>query len=144
MRKTRTAGYAIHGHIFHSIRQEGGNVLKQPTKYGIIGFIAGILNGIFGAGGGLLVVPMLESQKLPAKKAHATSIAIILPLSLISAAMYLLSGTGLDWSQLGAVLPVGAVGATAGAFLLMRLNNRFLKKLFAVVMIVSAVRLLLR
>lgn len=118
--------------------------MKKNAKYGILGFIAGVLNGIFGAGGGLLVVPMLESQEIEPKKAHATSIAIILPLSVISAAMYLAHGVGVDWPQLGVVTPLGLVGAAAGSFLLMKLQNKLLKKLFGVVMIVSAVRLLLR
>jgi len=106
--------------------------------------VAGVLNGIFGAGGGLLVVPMLEAQSLPEKVSHATSIAVILPLSLISAAAYLLKGISADWHALGAAVPLGLLGAAAGAFLLKKLPNRLLKKLFGLVMILSAVRLLLR
>ena len=119
--------------------------MKQPKsqkiKYGILGFIAGILNGIFGAGGGLLVVPMLQSQDIEPKKAHATSIAIILPLSLISAGMYLFSGVSMDWGQLGIVVPLGLVGAVLGSLLLAKMQNKLLKKLFGIIMIVSAVRI---
>lgn len=122
----------------------GAETTKKNRKYGVLGFIAGVLNGIFGAGGGLLVVPMLESQELEPKKAHATSIAIILPLSVVSAVMYLAGGVAVDWGELGIVLPLGLVGAAAGSFLLMKLQNKLLKKLFGVVMIVSAVRILLR
>ncbi len=118
--------------------------MKKTVKYGIFGFIAGILNGIFGAGGGLLVVPMLESQDLEPKKAHATSIAVILPLSLVSTAMYLLGGVSADWRQLLTVIPLGAAGAVGGSFLLMKLNNRVLKKIFGIIMILSAVRILIR
>lgn len=118
--------------------------LKQKIKFSLLGFIAGILNGIFGAGGGLLVVPMLEAQGIEPKKAHATSIAIILPLSIISAVMYFLNGVQMDLPTLWIVVPLGILGAVAGSFLLMKMKNKLLKKLFGVVMIVSAVRILLR
>lgn len=113
-------------------------------RFGGCGFVAGVLNGIFGAGGGLLVVPMLERQGLEPRSSHATSIAIILPLSLISGALYLFQGVGLELPKLGAVIPSGLIGAAIGAFLLARIRNRLLKKGFAVVMILSAIRLLFR
>lgn len=118
--------------------------MKRIFKFGLLGTIAGVLNGIFGAGGGLLVVPMLESQKLEPKKAHATSIAVIFPLSVVSTILYLCSGTAVEWGQLGILIPLGAVGALLGAFLLTKVQNKWLKKLFGVVMILSAVRILLR
>ena len=127
-----------------------GGLAMQPEakrnwlRYGLSGLIAGVLNGIFGAGGGLLVVPMLERQGLEPRKAHATSIAIILPLSLISGGLYLLQGVALDSSQLWTVIPAGLIGAAGGAFLLMKLKNRLLKRIFGVIMILSALRLLFR
>lgn len=117
---------------------------RNWLRYGLSGLIAGVLNGIFGAGGGLLVVPMLERQGLEPRKAHATSIAIILPLSLISGGLYLIQGVALDSSQLWTVIPAGLIGAAGGAFLLMKLKNRLLKRIFGVIMILSALRLLFR
>lgn len=118
--------------------------MKKPVKFGLLGIISGVLNGIFGAGGGLLVVPMLESQGLEPQKAHATSIAVILPLSVISAVLYLLRGVSADWQQLGLLIPLGAAGAGIGALLLAKLKNQWLKKLFGVVMLLSAVRIFFR
>lgn len=117
---------------------------KQAVRFRMLGFIAGILNGIFGAGGGLLVVPMLQSQNLEPKKAHATSIAIILPLSVISATMYLCRGVPFHWDPFWRTAPLGLLGAAAGSFLLAKLNNAWLKRLFGIVMIVSAVRIFFR
>lgn len=54
----------------------------------LTGAIAGLLNGLFGAGGGVAVVPLLEHAGIDTKKSHATSIAIIAPLSLISSLLY--------------------------------------------------------
>lgn len=118
--------------------------MKKKLKYGLLGSISGILNGLFGAGGGLLVVPMLESQELSPKQAHATSIAVIFPLSVISAALYFWQGIPVQWEQLEWLLPLGIVGAVAGSFILMKVKNAWLKKIFGVVMIISAIRLLFR
>lgn len=108
------------------------------------GFVAGVLNGFFGAGGGLLVVPMLQSRGLPPRQAHATSLAVILPLSALTAALYLLQGVPVSWSQLGLLLPLGLAGAAAGAFLLKRIPAGLLKRIFGLVMVAAAIRLLLR
>jgi iron complex transport system substrate-binding protein len=57
-----------------------------------IGFLVGVLNGFLGAGGGMLAVPLLKKQGLAQKQAHATAIAVIFPLTLVSAAVYVLGG----------------------------------------------------
>lgn len=116
----------------------------SKIKYWIIGFLAGILNGFFGSGGGLLVVPMLSASDLEQRKAHATSIAIILPLSLISIVIYLIKGIHTDLLQLGIFTAAGAAGAVIGSFLLMKIKNQWMKRIFGIVMIVSAIRLLLK
>ena len=56
-------------------------------KY-IAAVAAGCVNGLFGGGGGMLIVPLLSSFRLSAKKAHATAVAVVLPLCLISAVIY--------------------------------------------------------
>lgn len=114
---------------------------KEKFKYGVLGFVSGILNGLFGAGGGVVVVPMLEKFGIRAKKAHATSIAIILPASLISAVLYFMNGN-LDLMGAAAYLPTGLLGAGAGALLLKKITVRWLKLLFALVIIAGAVRIL--
>lgn len=116
----------------------------SKIKYWIIGFFAGILNGFFGSGGGLLVVPMLSASDLEQRKAHATSIAIILPLSLISAVIYLIKDVRTELLQLSIFAITGAIGAVIGSFLLMRINNRWMKRIFGIVMIISAIRLFLK
>ena len=51
----------------------------------ILGAVTGAVNGIFGSGGGVVAVPMLNGAGIEAKKSHATSLALTLPLSVISA-----------------------------------------------------------
>lgn len=87
---------------------------------------------------------MLEYLKLEPKKAHATSIAIILPLSVISGIGYLINGIKADAFTLEMTIPFGILGAALGACLLLKIKSKWLKKGFAIVMIVSAIRLLLR
>lgn len=60
--------------------------MKNKILPCIIGIITGIANGFLGSGGGTVVVPCLEKfMKTEPHKAHATAIAIILPLTVISA-----------------------------------------------------------
>lgn len=108
----------------------------------VIGIFSGFINGLLGSGGGTIVVPALEVlQKTETHKAHATAIAVILPLSVISAAVYFLKGS-LNWE---AILYVGlgsVPGSLLGAFLLKKLSSAFLNKLFGAVMVTAAVRMM--
>ena len=99
------------------------------------GVLVGLINGFFGGGGGMLCVPLLEKVlQEPTKKAHATAILIILPISIASAVMYLLSGY---FSLKGTLsVSVGVVaGGIAGALLLKRLPAFVVGILFALMMI---------
>ena len=66
---------------------------KNWIRYGICGAAAGLINGFFGAGGGMVLVPMLiRFGKLEDKKAFSSAISIILPLCLVSIAVYWIQG----------------------------------------------------
>ncbi len=108
------------------------------------GFIAGFLNGIFGTGGGILIVPMLQKSGLNAHKSHATAITIVLPLSIISTIMYLLKGVTVDFSLLIPTVSLGIIGAICGAILLNKINTILLNKIFAFIIIISGIRILFR
>ena len=116
---------------------------KRLNFYAILtGGIAGIINGVFGGGGGMIVVPMLVSLlKCEPKKAHATALLIILPLSLTSGLFYAAFGS-LD---LKVALPVTAgviLGGVAGAFLLSKLSSKWVVAIFSVVMAIAGVKML--
>ena len=83
-------------------------VLTKKCKRTAIGLVTGFANGLFGSGGGTIVVPAMERfLKVEEHKAHATAIAVILPLSLLSLGVYL-------WkADLGAVWRI-ALWASAG------------------------------
>ena len=70
---------------------------KQRTL--LIGFLAGVLAGLFGVGGGFLMVPLyLAWLKIDQKKAHATSLGAIVPIAISGAIGYASSGD-VNWKS---------------------------------------------
>ena len=113
------------------------------TRAAGTGAACGLLNGLFGAGGGMAAVPLLKAGGLPQKKAHAPSLAVILPLAAVSAAFYLLDGA-LSFREAVPYLPGGFLGACAGALLMKRIPSGVLRRVFGALLLVAGVRLLLR
>ncbi len=58
---------------------------KGKLYFYIVGAVTGLCNGLFGSGGGIAAVPMLQKGGVDVKNSHATSLALTLPLSVISA-----------------------------------------------------------
>ena len=117
----------------------------KMKKWGsaILGIISGVLNGLFGAGGGVAVVPMLEQMEIEPQKAHATSVAIILPLSAATAILYFMRGIQVDGSMLLWLIPSGIVGALIGAKLLKTIDQDLLRRIFGAIIVYSGIRHLL-
>ncbi|TAJ48103.1 MAG: sulfite exporter TauE/SafE family protein [Herbiconiux sp.] len=107
----------------------------------LIGLVAGFLSGLFGVGGGIVVVPALVSiLGFPQKLATGTSLLAIAPVTLVGALSYTVLGTT-DWAY-GLLLAAGAVaGGLVGSWLLTRLPSRAVALLFVVFLLVVAVRL---
>ena len=103
------------------------------------GALIGGINGFLGAGGGMLLVPLLQYVLgLGDKKSHATAVFVILPISLISGITYAIKGV-VDW---GVLLPVAIgtlVGGIIGTFLMKKLGNETISFIFWIVMIASGV-----
>jgi len=105
----------------------------------VCGALIGFINGFLGAGGGVLLVPFLSYiLKEETKVAHATAILIMLPISVISAIVYIVKGE----FNFMVTLPVfigSAVGGIAGALLLKKLNSWIIVLIFSLVLIGSGV-----
>jgi uncharacterized membrane protein YfcA len=110
------------------------------NKNFLTGAVSGLLNGLFGSGGGTVVVPMLESSGVEPRKSHATSVAIVFFLSLISTVMYGMRGD-LDFSAAFKYVPWGILGAFFGALMLKKINSVWLRRLFGAIILVSAIRM---
>lgn len=110
-------------------------------KYLAGGSAVGALNGLFGGGGGTVAVPLLERMGLGTQEAHATAIAVILPISLVSGLIYFFNGL----APLSVLIPV-SLGVAAGGFLGARLLGvlpvRAVDLLFGALMLAAGVRML--
>lgn len=120
------------------------NCMKKVKKLHIFlfGALVGIINGFFGGGGGMIVVPLLTKLfKLEQKKAQATALFIILPISLVSAIVYLCYNS-VNFKQ-GWPVIVGIVGGgVIGATLLNKLNNKVVRGIFIFMMALGGVGML--
>lgn len=129
--------HCAHNNIMEILTSKRKN---RPLLSAIFGVAVGAANGLFGGGGGMIAVPALTLTGVPSKKAHATAIAIILPLSLISGAVYLAKGA----ADPSVILPSCAgvvVGGVVGALLLKKINSRGLSLLFYALMIAAGLKL---
>jgi len=116
--------------------------LSRLVKSVIIGLITGTANGLFGSGGGTIAVPaMVLVLGADEHKAHATAISIILPLTVLSAVFYI-SNNFVDWNLAFKVVLGGIAGGFLGAKLLNVCPENILRKVFAVFMIIAAVRMI--
>jgi uncharacterized membrane protein YfcA len=116
------------------------DLIKKYAKM-LTGIFCGILNGLFGSGGGVVAVPMLRLFGLEPRKSHATSVAVIFFLSVMSVIAYSFKGS-LDWKSALSFVPWGIAGAVLGALLLKKVPNSLLRRIFGLVVLVSAVRIL--
>lgn len=115
--------------------------MKKDTKQAMIaGGAAGLVNGFFGGGGGMVLVPLLTRRcGLEQRQAFATSVAIILPLCVLSSVIYFLRG-GLDLTAAFPYLVGGLVGGFLGGRLFKRLNMDWLRRFFALLILYGGVK----
>jgi len=108
----------------------------------IAGILIGFANGFFGGGGGMICVPLLLLLGLNTKKAHATTLLVMLPVSIASSLIYITEGF-FDFDTVLFVLMGCVAGGAAGALLLKKLKVQIIQYLFAVLVIAAGVRVLL-
>lgn len=120
---------------------KGGNIIKATIAL-IGGAFAGVVNGFFGGGGGIVLVPILSGLfKLEQKKAQATAMSIALPLCVISGIIYTLRGAT-DWTLLLSVGGGVVLGGILGAVILKKLSNNALCFVFYALMIAAGIKML--
>ena len=112
----------------------------------VAGVASGYINGLFGTGGGILLVFVLtklmtDELGYSARDIFATVIAAILPMSIVSAVFYMRGG-GLSFGLAEPYLLPGMIGGILGGFLLEHINLKLLKKLFAFMVVYAGIRML--
>lgn len=109
----------------------------------IAGAVIGFINGFWGGGGGMICVPLLLNViKLPEKKAHATTLLIMLPLSFASLIIYFLK----DNLPIFDALKIGIgfiIGGVLGALLLKKISNIWLEIIFSIIIIAGGIKMLI-
>jgi uncharacterized membrane protein YfcA len=113
----------------------------------LIGVVAGFVSGLFGIGGGVVIVPaFVLILKLDQYRAAATSVATIVVTAAAALGTFVVTATGddqINWTAAIVVFSGSAVGAVVGARYLERIPEYVLTGVFALVMAIGAVRMIL-
>lgn len=106
-----------------------------------VGLAAGVLGGLFGVGGGLIIVPgLIGLAKMDRRLAHGTSLAATIPISVASLLTYLVNDH-VDWAVAGCIAVGAVTGAVLGTRLLRTIPKRPLTIVFIVTVLATSVRL---
>ena len=112
-----------------------------PARLG--GTLAGLANGLFGGGGGMVFVPILARWGgLSPRKLYPTCVAVTFPVCAVSAGVYFLQG-GLSLGEALPYLLGGGVGGFLGGKLYGRVSTTVLKWFFAVFLCYAGAKYLL-
>lgn len=114
--------------------------MNRVRKLGI-GLATGLINGLIGVGGTLLVPALIHLLGTDRRIAHGTSLAIILPTSLISIIIYGKSGA-LPYKVGFMIVIGGLLGGYLGAKLLRKISVIWLKRFFSILMIIAGLRMI--
>lgn len=120
-----------------------GNI--RPMQYliaAIIGLGSGVASGLFGIGGGIVMVPaMVYFLNANIKTAIGTSLIVIIPTAITGSLKHHQIGN-IDWRMAAALVPLAMAGGFLGAALTEALPAATLKKMFGGVMILAGAKLL--
>ncbi len=111
-----------------------------------IGLLAGILSGLVGVGGGIIMVPLFVFVLgLTQHNAQGLSLAVMLPpVTFFAVYNYHTAGTGgnIDWKIALIVALLFVIGGFLGSKLALQIDQRILKKIFGVFMLLVAIKLI--
>lgn len=117
--------------------------MKETWTARAAGGAAGLANGLFGGGGGMVFLPVMSRWgRLPQRKLYATCVGVIFPVCLVSAAVYLWQG-GVSLAAALPYLAGGLFGGWLGGKLYGKISTKFLKWLFAAFLFYAGVKYLL-
>jgi len=112
----------------------------------IIGLLAGILSGLVGIGGGIIMVPLfIFFLGLNQHNAQGLSLAVMLPpVTFLAVYNYHTAGDGgnIDWKVAILVSTLFIIGGFLGSKLALQIDQRMLKKIFGVFMLIVAIKLI--
>ena len=113
----------------------------------LAGFAAGVVNGLLGAGGGIITVFALRAiykEKMSKKNdVFAHALCVMLPLSLLSCIIYFVRGS-FSADGFGVFIIPAVLGGAVGGALLGKIRTELLGRLFSALVIVSGILLIVR
>lgn len=109
----------------------------------VIGLLAGFLSGILGVGGGVVMVPlMVLLLGFTQHQAQGTSLAVLaVPVTLAAAYNYYQDGS-LNWKYAIVMALMFVIGGYLGSKLAISLDEKLLKRIFGVVLVVLGFRMI--
>ena len=112
---------------------------------GLIGLVSGVASGLFGVGGGIVMVPAMVFLLSPPirdiKQAVGTSLVVIIPTALIGSFKHFTQGN-VDWRTALALAPLAILGGYCGAWLTTQIAADNLKRVFGGLLVLVGLRLL--
>lgn len=116
--------------------------IRKYLGSGLAGSCAGAVNGLFGAGGGMVLVPLLTSlTKLPEDEVFPSSVSIIMPICLISLSVSLRDHT-VAWNTVFPYMIGSAAGGILAGLLGRKIPTLWLHRLLGVLILWGGVRYL--
>jgi len=110
---------------------------------GIIGLVSGITSGLFGVGGGIIMVPaMMFFMKMDIKLAVGTSLAVIIPTAIMGSFKHFTMGN-VDWRVALSLAPTAIAGSYFGSWLTKSIAAADLKRAFGGFLVLVGLRLAL-
>jgi uncharacterized protein len=126
---------------------------RNPWRF-LITYIIGLKSGLFGVGGGSIIIPFLTYCGVPMRKASGLSISCTLPIAITGSISFIILGlkqhvnivhaTGyVYWPAVICVALGSVVSAPLGTKLASHINIEMLKKIFGVVLLITGLKLLI-
>ena len=117
--------------------------MKAAWTARLAGGAAGLANGLFGGGGGMVFLPIQSRWgDLSQRKLYATCVGVIFPVCLVSAAVYLWKG-GVSLAEALPYLAGGLAGGFVGGRVFKNLSMTWLRRGFALLILYGGVKALL-
>jgi uncharacterized membrane protein YfcA len=113
-----------------------------------MGALAGTVNGLLGAGGGIIITYFLSRILTKDQKnengVFANAVATMLPISIVSLLIYITKGYIKVNASLLTLVPSALIGGILGAFLLTKLHLKTVKIIFSFLVVISGIMMILK
>jgi len=119
--------------------------MNEILVFLIIGILAGVFSGLFGIGGGVIMVLGLTLMGFPQQKAQGISLgALIIPIGIFPGFLEYLRNGNLDL-KISFIMMIGlTIGSFFGAYIANKLSSIWLSRLFGVFLIFLAIRMIFK